>query len=62
MIQAVQREPRFSRQAKVIDGQSRELLESFLVLRRWTTGSCSDSVDAVRDEEDEVDEETVGGS
>lgn len=60
MIQVVHREPGIPGQTEVIHGERAQCLDSFLVLRRRLSRVRSDLVDAVGDEENEVDEESIG--
>ena len=62
MIEVVHGEAGVSRQAEVIHGQRAQRLDSFLVLWRRLAGMRRNLVDAIRDEEDQVDEKPIGGS
>lgn len=62
MVQAIERETGLTRQAKVIDAQCRQLLDRFRVRRAWTTRRRCQFRQTVRDEQDQVDEQSIGGS
>lgn len=62
VIQVVHREPSIPRQTKVIHGERAQRLDCFLILWRGLPRVRRNLVDAVRDEEDEVNQESIGRS
>jgi hypothetical protein len=61
VVQVVHRETSVSGQTEMIHGQRAQRLDGFLVLRCWLSGMRRNLVDAIRDEEDQVDQQPVGG-
>lgn len=62
VVQVVHRKTGVSGQTEMIHGQRAERFDGFLILRCRFPGMRRNFVNAVRDEEDQVDEQSIGGS
>lgn len=62
MVHAVQRESRIARQGKRVHREGRQLLDGILVPRAWARRGRSELGEAFRDEQNEVDQQSVRGT
>jgi len=62
VVETVKGERGVSWQSERVDGKSRQLLGRFLIAWGWTSGSRGEFGQALGDEEDQVDHESIGGT